>query len=154
MRIHLNERIVRVASLPDYSSVAGLDNLNKIDTNVSYRFYVALFYKDDTMRIPKMEIVDKFDDKMWLRKHGRQKKQRKIYCLIVHLRIDSLIMFFFHLAFKDLLFMYKLILLQQLDFRFLPQFLGKRESSMILLWKSKLNLFYVCKFLLLFEIIS
>jgi len=64
MRIHLNERIVRVASLPDYSSVAGLDNLNKIDTNVSYRFYVALFYKDDTMRIPKMEIVDKFDDKM------------------------------------------------------------------------------------------
>jgi len=64
MRIHLDQKIVRIASLPTYSSIVELDSLKKIDPKIDYRLYVALFYKEDLLTIAKMQIVDSFDDRM------------------------------------------------------------------------------------------
>jgi len=44
VRIHLDEKLLRVASLPDYSSIAELDDPNKINPKVNYRFFLALYY--------------------------------------------------------------------------------------------------------------
>ena len=43
VRIDLNQRFLRVASLPDYSSIAELDDPNKIDPKVSYRFFLSMY---------------------------------------------------------------------------------------------------------------
>ena len=43
IRIHLDEKLLRVGSLPDYSSIAELDDPNKIDPKVNYRFFLAIF---------------------------------------------------------------------------------------------------------------
>ena len=42
IRIHLDEKLLRVASLPDYSSITELDDPNKIDSKVNYRFFLAI----------------------------------------------------------------------------------------------------------------
>jgi len=42
VRIHLDEKLLRVGSLPDYSSIAELDNPNKIDPKVKYRFFLFI----------------------------------------------------------------------------------------------------------------
>jgi len=42
VRIDLNQRFLRVASLPDYSSIAELDDPNKIDPTVAYRFFLSM----------------------------------------------------------------------------------------------------------------
>jgi len=44
VRIDLNQRFLRVASLPDYSSIAELDDSNKIDPKVAYRFFLSMAY--------------------------------------------------------------------------------------------------------------
>jgi len=44
IRIHLDQKLLRVASLPDYSSIAELDNPNKIDLKVNYRFFIAIVF--------------------------------------------------------------------------------------------------------------
>jgi len=43
-RIHLDQKLLRVASLPDYSSIAELDEPNKIDPKVNYRFFLAILF--------------------------------------------------------------------------------------------------------------
>jgi len=43
-RIHLDEKLLRVAFLPDYSSIAELNDPNKIDPKVNYRFFLAIRY--------------------------------------------------------------------------------------------------------------
>jgi len=42
VRIDLNQKFLRVASLPDYSSIAELDDPNKIDPKVAYRFFLSM----------------------------------------------------------------------------------------------------------------
>ena len=42
IRIHLDEKLLRVGSLPDYSSIAELDDLNKINPKDNYRFFLAI----------------------------------------------------------------------------------------------------------------
>ena len=42
IRIHLDQKLLRVASLPSYSSIAELDDPNKIDPKVNYRFFLAI----------------------------------------------------------------------------------------------------------------
>jgi len=64
VRISLNQKILRVASLPNYCSVAELDDPNKIDPKVAYRFFLSMFNIGDTMRITKMITVLEFDEKM------------------------------------------------------------------------------------------
>jgi len=64
VRIDLNQQFLRVASLPDYSSIAELDNPNKIDPEVIYRFFLCMNCKGDMMRITNIRTVSKFDDKM------------------------------------------------------------------------------------------
>jgi len=41
-RIHLDEKLLRVGSLPDYSLIAELDDPNKIDPKVNYRFFFTI----------------------------------------------------------------------------------------------------------------
>jgi len=66
IRIHLDKRLLRVASLPDYSSIAELDDPKKIYPKVNYRFFLAIYYQGDTIRLNKVSVVDKFDEKMWM----------------------------------------------------------------------------------------
>jgi len=42
VRVHLDQKLLRVASLPDYSSIAELDNPNKIDPNEDYRLFLSM----------------------------------------------------------------------------------------------------------------
>jgi len=63
-RIHLDQKLLRVASLPDYSLIAELDDPNKIDLKVNYRFFVAILDKGNMIRINNVGIVDMFDGKM------------------------------------------------------------------------------------------
>jgi len=42
VRIDLNQKFLRVASLPDYYSIAELDDSNKIDPKVAYRFFLSM----------------------------------------------------------------------------------------------------------------
>ena len=42
VRIHLSERLLRVASLPYYASVAELNDPNKIDPKADYRFFISM----------------------------------------------------------------------------------------------------------------
>jgi len=44
VRIHLNQQFLRVASLPDYSSIAELDDPNKINPKIAYRFFLSMAY--------------------------------------------------------------------------------------------------------------
>jgi len=44
VRIDLHQKFLRVASLPDYSSIAELDDSNKIDPIVAYRFFLAMHF--------------------------------------------------------------------------------------------------------------
>ena len=64
IRIHLDEKLLRIACLPDYSSIAELDNPNKIDPKVNYRFFFATADKGNMIRINSLSVVDKFDGKM------------------------------------------------------------------------------------------
>jgi len=43
VRIHLQEKYLRVGSLPNYESVVELDNPNIIDLKTQYRFFVFLY---------------------------------------------------------------------------------------------------------------
>ena len=42
IRIHLDEKLLRIACLPDYSSIVELNDPNKIDPKVNYRFFLAI----------------------------------------------------------------------------------------------------------------
>jgi len=42
LRIHLNKKILRVGCLPSYESIAELDDINKIDSQEAYRFYISI----------------------------------------------------------------------------------------------------------------
>jgi len=42
VRICLHQKFLRVASLPYYSSIAELDDPNRIDPKVAYRFFLAM----------------------------------------------------------------------------------------------------------------
>jgi len=41
-RIHLDEKLLRVGSLPDYSSIAELDDPKKINPKANYQFFFAI----------------------------------------------------------------------------------------------------------------
>lgn len=47
VRIYLKQKFLRVASLPDYSSVAELDDTNKIEPKVAYHFFFSLVFHGD-----------------------------------------------------------------------------------------------------------
>jgi len=64
VRIYLNQKFLRVARLPDYSSIAELDDPNRIDPKVAYRFFLGMINNGDIMRITNMKTVSKFDPKM------------------------------------------------------------------------------------------
>jgi len=64
VRIYLDQRFLRVASLPDYSSIAELDDLNKIDPKVAYRFFFSMHFEGDMMKISNFRTISMFDEKM------------------------------------------------------------------------------------------
>jgi len=57
VRIHLNQKVLKVASLPNYSSIAELENPDKIDLKEAYRFFLSLKNEGDRMRITKIKTV-------------------------------------------------------------------------------------------------
>jgi len=65
VRIYLNKKFLRVASLPNYSSIAELDIPNRIDPKIAYRFFLSMINSGDMMRITNMRAVSKFDEKIW-----------------------------------------------------------------------------------------
>jgi len=64
VRLHLDQKLLKIASLPDYSSIAELDYPSKIDPTVAYRFFFSMQNFGDMMKISNFRIVSKFDDKM------------------------------------------------------------------------------------------
>jgi len=64
VRIYLNQKLLRIASFPDYSSIAELDNPSKINPLASYRFFLGMFYKGDMIQINNIRTVSIFDEKM------------------------------------------------------------------------------------------
>jgi len=64
IRIYLNQKFLRVACLPDYSSIAELDDQERIDPKVAYRFFLSMYYTGDMMRITNFRIVSEFDENM------------------------------------------------------------------------------------------
>ena len=42
VRVHLDQKLLRVASLPDYSLIVELDNPAKIKSNKDYRFFLSM----------------------------------------------------------------------------------------------------------------
>ena len=64
VRIHLAERLLRVASLPGYASVAELDDRYRVNPKIDYRFFVSIGLPGDIVRIKKISIVSCFDEKM------------------------------------------------------------------------------------------
>jgi len=65
VRIYLDQQYLRVASLPDYSSIAVLKDPNRIDPKVTYRFFLSMYSSGDMMRITNIRTVSEFDKKMW-----------------------------------------------------------------------------------------
>lgn len=67
MRVFLNEKILRVASLPNYESILELDNINKIQVETKYRFFVYIYYIEDMIEITDVKESDYYfeNDKIW-----------------------------------------------------------------------------------------
>jgi len=42
VRVHIDQKLLRVASLPDYSSTVELDDPTKIKPNKDYRFFLSM----------------------------------------------------------------------------------------------------------------
>jgi len=42
VRVHISKKLLRVASLPDYSSIAELDDPKKIDSCGDYLFFLSM----------------------------------------------------------------------------------------------------------------
>lgn len=63
VRIHLQEKYVRVGTLPNYESVVELDNPNLIDLKTQYRFFVFLYNPSNKITITMLHKVWQYDDK-------------------------------------------------------------------------------------------
>ena len=63
MRIHLNEKLLRVGSLPNYESVVEIDNPNLINPATPYRVFIYLSNPLNKVSITKLYTVREFDDK-------------------------------------------------------------------------------------------
>lgn len=61
VKIHIDKKLLKVASLPDYSLIFEL-NPDRIDSKGDYRFFLSMSNKGDMIRVKKMEIVRNFDD--------------------------------------------------------------------------------------------
>ena len=57
MRINLQRRLFRVASLPNYESVVEANKPDKIDPSESYRFVLSGLYPKTKMTIVKLAKV-------------------------------------------------------------------------------------------------
>lgn len=51
MRISLDEKILKVASLQNYESIIELDDPQKIESQTLYRFFFYLYYGGDVLEI-------------------------------------------------------------------------------------------------------
>ena len=62
VKIHLQERLMRVSTLPNYESVVELDHQNLIDPKKLYRFFVYLENPQNRVTITKLQKVSRFDE--------------------------------------------------------------------------------------------
>ncbi|KAL4480236.1 hypothetical protein ABPG74_020752 [Tetrahymena malaccensis] len=64
MRIHLAQKIIKVANYPNYENVAELENKELILQNAQYRLAVELYYSVHKIIITHLSTVDQFDQQM------------------------------------------------------------------------------------------
>ena len=65
IRINIEERILRVGSLPNYESVVEADNPNKINPFTPYKFFLYGLQSKAKMTITRLEKVSEFNSLMW-----------------------------------------------------------------------------------------
>lgn len=66
MRISLKEKILKIATLPNYESVIELDDPNKIQPKTEYRVFVLIYFDGDLIEITDIIESDAFEnDKFW-----------------------------------------------------------------------------------------
>ncbi|KAL4500647.1 hypothetical protein ABPG72_003071 [Tetrahymena utriculariae] len=64
IRIHLQKKLFRIATIPGYENVSELDNKNRIKDNLKYRFSIELYQQDDLITINEFMVEDSFNDDM------------------------------------------------------------------------------------------
>ncbi|KAL4480230.1 hypothetical protein ABPG74_020746 [Tetrahymena malaccensis] len=64
MRIHLAQKMIKVANYPNYENIAELEDKQLISENIQYRFAVELYYIAHRIIITHISTVSEFDQKM------------------------------------------------------------------------------------------
>lgn len=64
MRVHLNQKYLKIATLPGYDNVWELDSSDRINLDRKYRLYLNIHHKHDILRVTGVQNVSKFDDNM------------------------------------------------------------------------------------------
>ncbi|KAL4479537.1 hypothetical protein ABPG72_018523 [Tetrahymena utriculariae] len=64
VRIHLAEKIFKIADYPKYERACEINDKSRLITEQSYRFATELCYKDDKIIIQDILEVEQFDDQM------------------------------------------------------------------------------------------
>ncbi|KAL4465260.1 hypothetical protein ABPG74_001974 [Tetrahymena malaccensis] len=64
VRIHLSEKIFKIADYPKYERVCEINDKTRLITDQPYRFATELCYKDDKIIIQDILEVEQFDDHM------------------------------------------------------------------------------------------
>lgn len=62
VRIFLDQKILRVASLPNYAQMVELDDPNKIKSNTDYRFFIKIAYPGHMLEITEIIESDSFEN--------------------------------------------------------------------------------------------
>ena len=63
-RFHLEKKIMKAASLPDFDNVVQISNSSWIKDNCSYYIGFSIAYPNDGIRILDFRKVKEFDEKM------------------------------------------------------------------------------------------
>ena len=63
-RFHLENKIMKAASLPDFDDVVEMNDPSLIENNCSYYIGFSIIYPNDGIRILDFRKVKEFDEKM------------------------------------------------------------------------------------------
>jgi len=63
VQIHINGGILRVASMPDFSSIAEVSDRSRLDGSMQYVLGLYMQYPKDVIKLVSGEIVEEFDER-------------------------------------------------------------------------------------------
>lgn len=63
-RFHIEEKLFKVSSFPNYLNVAELNDINKVDPTIEYSFAIAINNPTDSVTIEEVMEVCEFDNRM------------------------------------------------------------------------------------------